>query len=205
MRSVKREARAVLGIEASFARELKTGDSVSVSGVCLTVTETKGSVFKADVSPRTLKITTLGSLKRGDVVNLERALAVGDRLGGHIVTGHVDGVGKILRVRREKGTLVLAVEAPVKVADYLIERGSIAVDGVSLTAFNVVGSIFEVSVIPHTAEVTTLGSARPGDFVNIEADIMAKQAKGLLRRDARLRSGADRGLTFDKLKELGYS
>lgn len=199
VRSIRKGARSALEIEASFAGFLQAGESVAVSGVCLTVTETDKGAFSADVSPRTLEVTTLGSLKRGDAVNLERALALGDRLGGHLVTGHVDGVGRVLRSRRQEGALLLTIDAPPEVSRYLVERGSIAVDGVSLTAFNVKGSRFEVSIIPHTAAVTTLGAKRSGDLVNLEADLMGKYAERFLRREA---GGS---LTVEKLKELGYA
>lgn len=199
VKSIRRGARSALEIEASFAGSLQVGESVAVSGVCLTVTEAHKGAFCADVSPRTLEVTTLGSLKRGDAVNLERAMAFGDRLGGHLVTGHVDGVGVVLRAHRPESALLLTIEAPVEVARYLIERGSVAVDGVSLTAFNVKGLRFEVSIIPHTAAVTTLGTAAPGRRVNLEADMMGKYAERFSRREA------DGTLTIEKLKELGYA
>jgi riboflavin synthase len=135
-----------------------------------------------DVSPETLARTTLGRLATGERVNLERALRVGDRLGGHVVQGHVDGVGTLAGVSRQGDWLLYRFRAPRSLARYLVEKGSIAVDGVSLTVFACRGPSFTVALIPHTLAATTLGERRPGDRVNLEADVLMKHIEALLRR-----------------------
>jgi riboflavin synthase len=151
------------------------GDSICVQGVCLTVTAMKGRGFTADVSAETLRVTT--GLERPGAVNLEKSLAVGDRLGGHLVTGHVDGVGE---VRSRSGTVV-AFRLPKALAKYVATKGSICVDGVSLTVNRVSGEEFEVNLIPHTLEVTTLGRLAPGARVNLEVDLIARYVERMMR------------------------
>ncbi len=153
-----------------------------MSGACLTVTARRGRRFTVDVSPETLRRTTLGALAPGARVNLERALRVGDRLGGHIVQGHVDGTGQLASVRRDGGWLLYTFSAPPAVRPYLVEKGSVAVDGVSLTVFACRGGTFTVALIPHTLAETTLGALRPGDRVNLEADVLMKHVEALVRR-----------------------
>ncbi|HIE13633.1 MAG TPA: riboflavin synthase [Desulfotomaculum sp.] len=153
---------------------LRVGDSVAVNGVCLTVTGLMDKGFTADVMAETLNRTNLKELKIGDRVNLERALRFGDRLGGHLVAGHIDGVGRILRKIREGIASVFTIQAPPEVSRYLIRKGSVAVDGISLTVVEAGGNEFTVSIIPHTASVTTLGFKQPGDTVNLEADMIGK-------------------------------
>lgn len=167
-----------LRIEAG--RDLRVGDSIAVSGACLTVTEIDGGTFDADVTPETLARTTLGGLRPGDVVNLERPVAVGDRLGGHVVQGHVDGVGRVVRRDPQGDAWWLEVDAPPAVARYIVEKGSVAVDGVSLTVAQRTGNRFAVCLIPHTVAVTTLGRLEAGAGVNLEADILAKYVERLL-------------------------
>lgn len=163
-------------IKASFVLEdAKIGDSISVNGCCLTVVELESDLWKAEVTPETLKRTNLGLLEPGEPVNLERALRVGDRLGGHMTQGHVDAVGEVLA-----GPPELRVKIPADLNRYCVEKGSIAVDGVSLTIFDVGRDSFAVAVIPHTAAVTTIGRRMPGDKVNIEVDLTAKQIEKLL-------------------------
>lgn len=159
---------------------LKEGDSVAVNGVCLTALDIQGGVFRADVMPETLRKTDLGSLKRGDEVNLELALRVGDRLGGHMVSGHVDTVGKIVKEKREKNARVVSIGLPDEFLEYIAPKGSVAVDGISLTVVDVTPAAFSVSLIPHTLDVTTLGKKRPGSPVNIEVDMTARYVKRLL-------------------------
>ena len=154
--------------------DVGTGDSICVQGVCLTVTSRSARGFTADVSPATLAVTF--GLDRVGPVNLEKSLAVGERLGGHLVAGHVDGVGEVTSF--EKG--VLKVRAPHELARYIARKGSICIDGVSLTVNRVQGSLFEVYLIPHTLEVTTLGRLRPGGRVNLEADLIARYVARLL-------------------------
>lgn len=160
----------------------RAGDSINVNGACLTATEVVGDGFAADVMGETLARTALGDLQPGAVVNLERALAVGGRLGGHLVQGHVDAVGEVLAVepRDEGGWTVMRVGVPAAVAPYLVEKGSITVDGTSLTVMDVEEQAFSVGLIPHTLAVTVLGHRRVGDRVNLEADVIAKYVERLL-------------------------
>ncbi len=170
-----------LGLGAPFAGELSVGESVAVDGVCLTVEAFDAEGFWVTVVPTTLRRTTLGSLVPGRRVNLERALPVGGRLGGHVVQGHVDGVGTILERRREDTWEVLELSAPPEVLPYLVPRGSVAVQGVSLTvAGRPAPERFEVALVPHTCQVTTLGALETGSRVNLEADVLAKYVEGLL-------------------------
>lgn len=182
--SLRRQAKgAVLEVRASeTARDASVGDSISISGACLTVTANRGDVMSFDLSDETLRSTTLGSLRPGDRVNLESSLRPDSKLGGHFVTGHVDAVGKISSKRREGETFKVEVEAPPEVLDFLVEKGSVAVDGISLTVVDVLPGAFTVVIIPHTAEVTTIGFKGPGDAVNLEADILGKYVLRFLER-----------------------
>ena len=163
-------------------RRLAIGESIAVNGACMTVTTIRGGRFTVDASPETLRRTTLGRLTPGTRVNLERALRMGDRLGGHLVQGHVDGVGRLETIRPDGDWVVYRFGAPRSLAPYLIEKGSIAVDGVSLTVFGCRGPSFTVALIPHTLAKTTLGERRPGDRVNLEADVLLKHVQSMLRR-----------------------
>ncbi len=163
-------------------KALKETDSVAVNGVCLTVAAKNENSFAVQLSPETLQRTTLGQLRLGDAVNLERALAVGDRLGGHFVQGHVDGVGRVKSVRRQGEFSFWQFEVPAEVRRYLLPRGSIAVDGISLTVTDVTRDGFEVAVIPATYRNTTLMNRPPGDLVNLEADMIAKHIYHYLNR-----------------------
>lgn len=160
--------------------ELSIGDSLTVNGTCLTVTAKTDQDFTVDISSETMNVTQLGSLKVGDAVNLERAMRIGSRLGGHLVSGHIDGVGTIRKRRKEEGTLLLSIEAPHEVLRYCIPKGSIAVDGVSLTLNRLNDKEFEVAIIPYTAEHTTLGIKGVGDTVNLECDLIGKYVERLL-------------------------
>jgi len=158
--------------------KLPIGASIAVNGACLTIVARRSgrpSSFQADVGPETLACTTLGMLAAGARVHLERALRLGDSMGGHMVSGHVDGTGRVESARKQAGTLALRVTAPDSLAPYLFKKGSIAIDGVSLTVNQVEGSSFEVLLIPHTLAVTLLGELRAGGRVNLEADMIAKQ------------------------------
>jgi riboflavin synthase len=157
------------------------GDSIAVSGVCLTVVRRAGRSFSVDVSRETLRCTA-GLDRRGEV-NLEKAMRLSDRLDGHFVAGHVDGVGKVLRVKRAGGSRVLRMRAPAALARYIARKGSVAMDGVSLTVNAAKGAEFEVNLIPHTLAATTLRRLRPGDRVNLEVDLIARYAERLLRRN----------------------
>lgn len=192
--------RAVLEISAPLpAAEIKIGDSVAVNGVCLTVTAMQGSHFSFDVSPETVSRTTFGTLQPGSPVNLERALAFGGRLDGHLVTGHVDCVGRIENRVSKGNAVVLYFSVPQEQARMLVEKGSVAVDGISLTVNAVTNSGFTVSIIPHTLEKTTLSGAETGKTVNIETDIIGKYVARLASPYA---DGS--GLTMEKLMQNGF-
>ena len=172
---------AVLTVRAGAVLEgTKTGDSIAVNGVCLTVTALSGHGFSADVMHETLDRSTLAGLSPGSRVDLERAMAAGGRFGGHLVAGHVDGVGKIVRVRRDDTAVWYTVAAGPEVLRYVVEKGSVAIDGISLTVAAVTDRDFSVSVIPHTAAQTVLGERAPGDLVNLEADMIGKYVEKLL-------------------------
>ena len=167
------------------ADTIALGASIAHAGVCLTVVECRktaeGAEYDLDVSPETLSKTTLGGWSEGDVVNLERALKVGDELGGHIVQGHVDGVGRVAARTGEDGWIRFIVQAPSDLSAFIAYKGSITVDGVSLTVNRVDGDEFELMIIPHTAEVTTLGTLQAGARVNLEVDVMARYAARLMQ------------------------
>lgn len=172
----------------------KVGDSIDINGVCLTVVEVSGRSFRVDVVKETMKKTALRGLRRGGRVNLERALRVGERVGGHFVTGHVDGVGKIVR----KGGGIVVIEAPAEIMGYVFQRASIAVDGISLTVQGTYGNRFEVAVIPHTALVTTLGFEGVGASVNLEVDMLSKQVETSLQKRRK-------EITREFLSERGFA
>jgi riboflavin synthase len=162
-----------IGTHLSAAR-IRIGDSIACSGACLTVVAKGRGTLSMDVSAETLRRTALGGLKAADPINLERSLTLGTLLNGHLVSGHVDGVGKIVSIRPEGDSRLFTFEVAPEQARYLVEKGSVAVDGISLTVFDVKGGRFTCALIPHTLKVTTLGSKRPGDAVNIESDLLAK-------------------------------
>ncbi len=181
--------------------EIALGDSVAVNGVCLTVTrpETTGLTF--DVSPESLERSNLGALKGGERVNLERALRLSDRLGGHIVTGHVDCIGRVETRREEANAIILTVTLlDPAMARYLVPKGSVAVDGISLTVNDVAATTFSVSIIPHTAAMTTLIHRKVGDRVNIETDIIGKYVERLLAGH----QGSTGGITTELLAQNGF-
>jgi riboflavin synthase len=176
-----------LRIEARYdLAGTKVGDSIAVSGTCLTVVQLAGGTFDADVTAETLARTTLGGLRQGDVVNLERPVAVGDRLGGHVVQGHIDGVGSVVRRYPQGDAWWLEIAAPPSAARYIVEKGSVSVDGVSLTVAQRTGNRFTACLIPHTVSVTTLGRVEAGEAVNLEVDIFAKYVERLLGAYIRL-------------------
>lgn len=187
IRGVRRGARSsVLSIGADLIlSDLKTGDSVSVNGVCLTAAAVDSDGFYADVMHETLNRSTLGGLSAGSVVNLERAMPADGRFGGHIVSGHIDGVGRVTSIRPDDNAVWYAIEAPQALRRYIVEKGSIAVNGISLTVAAVSGNEFRVSVIPHTRKVTALRTINVGDGVNLEADIIGKYVESLLGPEGR--------------------
>jgi riboflavin synthase len=176
---IVREVSSVAGgqrltIETPLASEVALGDSVATSGVCLTVVAHDAATWSADVSPETLRVTGLGRLTAGSAVNLERPLAVGSRLGGHFVQGHVDGTGRIEAITPEGDFFRVRISFPPALAPYFIEKGSVAVDGISLTVASLAEATFDVQIIPHTWTATTLRHAQPGDIVNLECDMVGK-------------------------------
>jgi riboflavin synthase len=179
--------------------ELALGESVAVSGACLTVVKMEGRAFQVEVSPETLARSSLASKKVGDRVNLERSLRLGDRLGGHLVTGHVDGLGVLKERRQGPEHLELTFEMPATLAPLVIEKGSIAVDGVSLTVNSVTGTAFSVNIIPYTAKDTNLDGLKVGDRVNLETDIIGKYVARLLGPHL-----AKSGLTEEFLARHGF-
>lgn len=175
-------AGARLSILASVVLEdLEVGDSVSANGVCLTVVERGEREFSVEVSPETLRMTTLGELAPGMPVNLERAMRLNERIGGHLVSGHVEAIGAVRDRRQDGNAIVLTIEAPREVLRYCIPKGSITVDGISMTLNAVTDRTFSLAMIPHTATVTTLGLKKTGDRVNLEADLIAKYVERLLQ------------------------
>ncbi len=160
--------------------DLAVGSSIAVDGVCLTIVEVLGDRFSVDVGPETLRCTTLGSVSGGGEINLERPLRLDQRLGGHLVQGHVDGVGTVTQIMPEGDTRWMEIAIPDALRAYVVEKGSVAIDGVSLTVARVTTDGFVVSLIPHTLAVTTLGTKRGGDQVNVEVDIVAKYVERLL-------------------------
>ena len=172
----------LLSIEAGFELDgLAEGESVSVDGVCLTVVSWNERTFTAEVSQETLSRTTISRLRLGDQVNLERALRLGDRLGGHLVNGHVDGKARVILRKKRGDSIVFAFEVAPELARYLIEKGSVAVDGVSLTINRCDERSFEVNLVPHSARVTNLGNLKVGDQVNLEVDVIGKYVEKFVR------------------------
>ncbi len=179
-----------LTLEAEFdLDQTKIGDSISVSGACLTVVAIEERRFKADLSPETLEKTTFGKAKIGDRVNLERSLRLSDRLDGHLVSGHIDGLGTIKEKKQAGNAIMITFGVSEPLSRYMIKKGSVAVDGISLTINNCDRSGFDVSIIPHTAKLTTMGFKRIGDPVNIEADIIGKYVERFLTQ----RGGTENG------------
>lgn len=205
LRAVRRGAHsAVLSIGAETVLSgLKTGDSVAVNGVCLTVTAQDSGGFTADVMHETLDRSSLAGLGPGSPVNLERAMAADGRFGGHIVAGHVDGVGTIAAIEQDDNAIWFTITAPEQVLRYVVEKGSIAIDGISLTVARVEPDRFAVSVIPHTAAVTLLGRRRVGDRVNLESDIIGKYVERLLRPAPELKTKESK-LTMEFLSKHGF-
>jgi riboflavin synthase len=192
-RIVTNESGALLEVDAPLAGELSAGDSVLVNGVCLTAVETSESRFTADLSTETLNRSALGALAAGDAVNLELPLRLQDRLGGHFVQGHVDAVAEVRSATPDGEGMELRVEPPPAMLRYIVEKGSVTLDGVSLTVTHVDESGFGVSLIPETLERTNLTDAQPGRRVNLEVDVLAKYVEKLVSRDnERLRSRRSR-------------
>ena len=180
--------------------EVQLGDSININGVCLTIVEKEGERVGFDLSSETLQKTVLGELKEGDRVNLERALKLNDRLGGHIVTGHIDGIGVIVEKKEERGFINLKIRIPKPVSKYVVQKGSIAIDGISLTVNECQGEEIQLTLIPYTLEKTTLMDKKIGDRVNVEVDILGKYVEKFLNREG----GKPGGLDLSFLKEHGF-
>lgn len=189
-------------LSKNIIKETSLGDSISVNGVCLTVNEIDSTkeLISFDVSYETLQKTTLGGLKKGDLVNLEPALTLNTRLGGHIVSGHVEGIGIIKRIENKGDYQQIEIEAPEDILKYCIKKGSIAIDGISLTIVDIFPSSFTVVIIPHTAKMTTIGAKKIGDKVNLESDIIAKYVEKFVKQTAPVK---DEHLV-EKLKNYGF-
>jgi riboflavin synthase len=197
--TVRDTSRNRLGFEARHVLDrTRVGDSLAVNGVCLTVVSLENHGFAANVMPETLRHTNLGELHYGDPVNLERALLLGGRLGGHLVLGHVDDTGEVVNMVSEEDARVVRISAPDRLMRYVVDRGFIAVDGVSLTITDLDDVSFAVSLVTYTMECTTLGRKRPGDIVNLEVDILAKYVENLKEREGQL-------LTPEFLREYGFT
>jgi len=199
----RRGASARLSLRTALPlAEIKLGDSVAVNGVCLTVTDFTGGNLSFDVSPETIDRSSFRQLQQGSPVNLERALRLGDRLGGHLVSGHVDCVATLAERRELSGNILLSFHIPAEYSRYLVEKGSVAIDGISLTVNGVSADSFSVNIIPHTAGRTTLQSCKPGEIVNIETDLIGKYVERLLAGGTREKAP---GLTMEALAKHGFA
>lgn len=199
----ERSARLSIRAEIIF-EDMKPGDSVAVNGVCLTVTDFSQDMFSADVMNETLSRSGLGSLSAGSRVNLERAMPANGRFGGHIVSGHIDGTGKIVKKERDDNAVWITVSATANIMKYIVEKGSIVIDGISLTVARAFEESFAVSIIPHTGKATTLLDKRPGDLVNLENDIIGKyieQFLGAQQTDDK----AESNITLEFLTNAGFN
>ena len=191
--------RLTLGLPMNLT-EVQLSDSININGVCLTIVEKKGQTIELDLSPETLQKTVLVGLKEGDQVNLERPLRVTDRLGGHIVTGHIDGIGIIVEKRKEMDFLNLKIRVPKSISRYVVKKGSIAIDGISLTVNEYQGEEIQLTLIPYTLEKTTLMDKKVGDQVNVETDVLGKYVEKLLDREDK----KSKEVTLSFLKEHGF-
>ena len=198
------DVRIAIGTGKLPLADVALGDSIAVNGVCLTAVALSADGFAADVSRETLSLTTLGDLTPGSPVNLEKALTLSTPLGGHLVSGHVDGVGRVLERREDARSWRLRIEAPAELARYIAHKGSICVDGVSLTVNGVAGAVFELNIVPHTLEETVIVHYQAGTRVNLEVDLIARYLERLILGDkAALPSGG--GLSLEFLAEHGFA
>lgn len=197
----KNSARLVINAK-KVLEDVKLGDSIAVNGVCLTVTEFSNSEFGVDVMHESLRKSSLSTLKNDSSVNLERAMLLNGRFGGHIVSGHIDGTGKIINIKNDDNAIWYTISAKDKIMKYIIEKGSITIDGISLTVANLSESDFSVSIIPHTQEETILKTKKIGDIVNLENDCIAKYVESLL--NFKEKSEVKKDITMDFLLENGF-
>ena len=179
------------------------GDSIAVNGTCLTVTSINSDGFSADVMAETVRRTSLSQVGKGDLVNLERAMILNGRFGGHIVSGHIDGTGTITKYTKEENAIWVTIKAPEEILDLIVEKGSICIDGISLTVATVSDRDFQVSIIPHTAKETTLIHKKVGSLVNLENDIVGKYIEKLMENKQEEKSKKASGLTMEMLEEYG--
>ena len=184
--------------------DVRLGDSIATNGVCLTVVALPGDGYVADVSVETLSLSTLGSLRPGAGLNLEKALTLSTPLGGHLVSGHIDGVGQVLNRQQDGRSIRFEIAAPHALARYIAQKGSICVDGVSLTVNAVNGSRFQLNIVPHTLEQTIISTYRAGTRVNLEVDLIARYLERLLLADPAAHSGDEAGLTLETLAHHGF-
>jgi riboflavin synthase len=208
MGAVKAVERTLAGARLSVLAstvmdDLGIGDSISVNGACLTVVSRAEREFTVDVSTETLSVTSLGSLAAGAPVNLERAMKLHQRIGGHLVSGHVDAIGAVRSRRQDGNTLIITIEAPKEILRYCVPKGSITVDGISLTLNELADRSFGVAIIPHTAKVTTLGLKQPGETVNLESDLIGKYVERLLQERGQLPPKAAPVIDKDYLQKRG--
>ena len=202
---VKSVQSKVITIEANkIFDDLHLGDSVAVNGTCLTVSSFDDKIFNADVTQETLNRTNLGSLKNGSRVNLERAMTLSGRFGGHIVSGHIDGVGSIKSMKKDDNAIILAIEVPRHLMKYIVEKGSVAVDGISLTVASLTDNTFSIAVIPHTLKETVLYYKKEGDKVNIENDVIGKYVERLLTFKEDNNDSKKSNITMDFLLKNGF-
>ncbi|WP_430788215.1 riboflavin synthase [Virgibacillus flavescens] len=190
----KIQAHSANSVELTIAAEkimtdMNLGDSIAVNGICLTVTAFNKVEFRVDVMPETIKATSLNTLTTGSKVNLERAMHANGRFGGHFVSGHIDGTGKIIRKEKQENAIYYDIEVPIELQSHLLTKGSIAVDGVSLTIFDVKDHIFTISLIPHTVAQTVLGEKTTGSIVNIESDMLAKYVERMVQQTSTKKEG----------------
>lgn len=206
IRGIKKgEKSSILSIKANkVIEDVKLGHSICTNGVCLTVTNIYGNIFDADVMAETLRRSNLGELKVGSKVNLERALSAKGRFGGHIVSGHIDGVGKIVSLEKEDNAIWVTIGAKENILQYIVEKGSIAIDGISLTVAYVDDKVFKVSVIPHTGKETILLSKTSEDTVNLECDVIGKYVEKLLTFQSGKKVEKKDSINEDFLKENGF-
>ena len=195
----------VLAVKAKKVLQgTKIGDSIAVNGVCLTVTSLQSDGFTADVMAETIRRSSLGSCKAGSLVNLERAMAADGRFGGHIVSGHIDGTGVIRSMTREENAIWVSIGTSQPILHLIVEKGSICIDGISLTVAKVDEAGFQVSVIPHTGEETTLLEKLPGDLVNLENDVIGKYVGRLLGMNQNKEEKKESGITMEFLEKFGF-
>ncbi len=202
--SVNGSSGTVSIIAKKVLENTKIGDSIAVNGICLTVVSMSSDGFTADVMAETIRRSSLGQCRSGDYVNLERAMAADGRFGGHIVAGHIDGTGIVESLEKEENAVWVTIKTESNILKYIIEKGSIAIDGISLTVAYVDDRCFKVSVIPHTGEETTLLKRKPGEAVNLENDMIGKYVEKLLKFSASDKEEAGSSLTMDMLRDYGF-